>query len=110
MDSRRLRNPVAEGERKAEVIVLHPLGHPISGHDLPSPSTRRWTVRRKAEVVAGVRARLISMDEACERNRLTPEEFQSWQELVKEHGLAGLRTTKTQNYRRRSDASPVSES
>jgi len=67
--------------------------------DLPPPDTRRWVVRRKAEVVAAVRQGLLSLDEACERYDLSVEEFLSWQRLIRNHGVAGLRTTRLQNYR-----------
>lgn len=67
--------------------------------DLPPPNTRRWVVRRKAEVVAAVRQGLLSLDEACDRYDLSVEEFLSWQRLIRNHGVAGLRTTRLQNYR-----------
>jgi hypothetical protein len=59
----------------------------------------RWVIRRKAEVVAAVRNGLIGMDDACERYRLSTEEFLDWERLVNAHGLRGLRTTRTQEYR-----------
>jgi hypothetical protein len=39
------------------------------------------------------------MEEACARYGLTVEEYLSWQAAVDGHGLAGLRTTKIQDYR-----------
>jgi hypothetical protein len=60
---------------------------------LPSPSTIRWTPRRKAEIVAAVRSGLISLDVAYHRYNLTTEEFASWQRLFEKHGVAGLRLT-----------------
>ena len=38
--------------------VIGPLGEPLTIADLPPPQTRRWVVRRKAEVVAGSTAAL----------------------------------------------------
>jgi hypothetical protein len=67
--------------------------------DLPPPGTKRWVIRRKAEVVAGVRAGLITLEEACERYTLSVEEFLSWQKLIDRHGLRGLRVTRLQDYR-----------
>jgi hypothetical protein len=67
--------------------------------DLPPPNTKRWVIRRKAEVVAGVRSGIISLEEACRRYKLSIEEFLSWQRLIESHGLAGLRTTRLQDYR-----------
>jgi len=67
--------------------------------DLPPPNTKRWVIRRKAEVVAGVRSGIISLEEACRRYKLSMEEFLSWQRLIESHGLAGLRATRVQEYR-----------
>ena len=67
--------------------------------DLPPPNTKRWVIRRKAEVVAGVRFGLISLEEACRRYKLSIEEFLSWQRLIESHGVAGLRATRLQDYR-----------
>ncbi|CBI75978.1 conserved protein of unknown function [Bartonella clarridgeiae 73] len=79
--------------------VIGPDGSPLTITDLPPTTTKRWVIRRKAEVVAAVRGGLLSLDEACQRYTLTVEEFLSWQSSIDEHGLAGLRTTKTQQYR-----------
>ncbi len=76
-----------------------PHGSPMSVRDLPPSDTKRWVIRRKAEVVAGVRAGLITIDEACERYTLSIEEFLSWQRLIDSHGVRGLRATKIQDYR-----------
>ena len=67
--------------------------------DLPPPNTKRWVIRRKAEVVNAVRKGVISLDEACRRYTLSIEEFLSWQRLIDSHGLAGLRVTRLQDYR-----------
>jgi hypothetical protein len=79
--------------------VIGPDGSPLTIADLPPTNTRRWVIRRKAEVVAAVRGGLLSLDEACTRYRLTVEEFLSWQASIDDHGLAGLRTTRIQQYR-----------
>ena len=42
-----------------------------------------------------MRAGLIGLDDACTRAyRITIEEFLSWQRLLNEHGLHGLRATR----------------
>ncbi len=79
--------------------VIGPDGSPLTIADLPPRDTRRWVIRRKAEVVAAVRGGLLSLDEACQRYKLTVEEFLSWQASIDDHGLAGLRTTRIQQYR-----------
>ena len=71
----------------------------MSINDLPPSDTKRWVISRKAEVVAGVRAGLITIEEACERYTLSIEEFLSWQRLIDSHGVRGLRATKIQDYR-----------
>jgi len=88
-----------ERRAKKENYVIGPDGSPLTVADLPSPETQRWVIRRKAEVVAAVRGGLLSLDEACDRYRLTVEELLSWQRAIDRHGLAGLRTTRIQHYR-----------
>jgi hypothetical protein len=78
---------------------FNPLAHLGMEEELPPPETKRWVIRRKAVVVAAVRSGLISLEEACERYKLSIEEFLSWQRLIDSHGLAGLRVTRLQDYR-----------
>lgn len=79
--------------------VSGPVGALMTIDDLPPPNTKRWVIRRKAEVVAGVRLGLISLDEACRRYQLSLDEFLSWQRMIERHGLRGLRATRIQEYR-----------
>ena len=79
--------------------VIGPDGSPLTVADLPPKDTKRWVIRRKAEVVAAVRGGLLSLEDALERYRLTSEEFLAWQRSIDRHGLAGLRTTRLQQYR-----------
>lgn len=79
--------------------VIGPDGSPLTIADLPPTNTRRWVIRRKAEVVAAVRGGLLSLEDACKRYALTMDEFLSWQASIDDHGLAGLRTTRIQQYR-----------
>lgn len=72
----------------------------MSIDDLPPPDTKRWVSRRKAQVLAGIRVGLITMEEACERYMLSVEELLSWQRLIDNHGVQGLKTTKIQEYRK----------
>jgi hypothetical protein len=67
--------------------------------DLPSPNTKRWVIRRKAEVVAGVRCGLITLEEACRRYSLSMDEFLTWQRQLEDHGMAGLRATRLRRRR-----------
>ena len=79
--------------------VIGPDGSPLTMADLPTPGTKRWVIRRKAEVIAAVRGGLVSLEEACSRYMLTVDEFLSWQSSIDQHGLPGLRTTRIQQYR-----------
>ncbi len=79
--------------------VIGPDGSPLTIADLPPTSTKRWVIRRKAEVVAAVRGGLLSLEDACNRYSLTVEEFLAWQRAIERHGLPGLRATRIQQYR-----------
>lgn len=79
--------------------VIGPDGSPLTIADLPPAATKRWVIRRKAEVVAAVRGGLLSLEEACQRYKLTVDEFLSWQRSIDRHGLQGLRATRIQEYR-----------
>ena len=79
--------------------VVGPNGYPLTIADLPPRDTKRWVIRRKAELVAAVRGGLLSLEEACERYTLTVDEFLSWQRSIDHHGLPGLRATRVQDYR-----------
>ncbi len=79
--------------------VIGPLGEPLTLQSLPPPSTTRWVVRRKAEVVSAVNGGLLSVDEACARYNLTLEEFATWQRAVDRSGMPGLRVTRIQHYK-----------
>jgi len=81
-----------ESARLKPEHVMGPQG-PLTAADLPSPDIRRWSVRRKAEVVAAVRGGLLSLEEACSRYALDTEEFLSWQRCIDHYGMRGLRTT-----------------
>jgi hypothetical protein len=79
--------------------VLGPDGSVPTIADLPAPDTKRWVIRRKAEVIAAVRGGLLSLNDACKRYNLSIDEFLIWRCQIERHGLPGLRTTKIQNYR-----------
>jgi len=86
-------------DEKIAIQEQAPHGPPLSVNDLPPPNTKRWVIRRKAEVVAAVRSGLLTIEEACERYTLSMEEFLSWQRLIDRHGVRALRATKIQDYR-----------
>lgn len=86
-------------ELKGTVTVVGPDGRAMTINDLPPPDTTRWVVRRKAQVVFGVQAGLISLEDACKRYSLTPEEFATWERMIERHGIRGLRVTRLKEYR-----------
>jgi hypothetical protein len=79
--------------------VIGPDGKLLTLEDLPPPETKRWVARRKAEVVAAVRAQLLTLEEACKRYNLSTEEFVGWEAAIDKHGLGGLRVTRIQDFR-----------
>ena len=93
------QQPQTRTNSRGEAYVIGPTGAPLTMADLPPPDTGRWVIRRKAEVVAAVRGGLMTLDDALARYRLTAEEFLAWQRSIDKHGLAGLRTTRIQQYR-----------
>lgn len=60
-----------------------------------------WVSRHKAEVLAAIDGGLLSLEEACDRYRLSNEEIGSWRRSIDRAGLPGLRITKLQRYRGR---------
>jgi hypothetical protein len=78
--------------------VVGPNGRRLTVADLPSPGTKRWVIRRKAEIVAAARGGLLSLDEACGRYALNSDELLSWQNCIDRFGVPGLRTTRRQFY------------
>ena len=69
--------------------VIGPDGCVLTVADLPPRNTKRWVIRRKAELVAAVRGGLLTLEEACERYTLTVDDFLSWQRTLDRHGLPG---------------------
>jgi len=90
---------MTDAPRPRPKSVIGPDGSRLTIADLPAPGTKRWVIRRKAEVVSAVRGGLLSLEEACGRYQLTVDEFLSWQSSVDQYGLAGLRATRIQQYR-----------
>lgn len=88
-----------ENQKIRPAQVIGPLGEPLTIDSLPPAETERWVVRRKAEVVSAVNGGLLTVDEACDRYRLTLEEFAGWQRSVDRSGMPGLRVTRIQHYR-----------
>ena len=87
-----------ENQKIRPAQVIGPLGEPLTIDSLPPPNTRRWVVRRKAEVVAAVNGGLLTVDEVCDRYDLSLEEFASWQRAVDRCAMPGLRVTRIQHY------------
>lgn len=87
-----------ENQKFRPASVIGPLGEVLTLEALPAPGHSRWTIRRKAEVVAALKGGLLTIDEACERYSLTIEELALWQNSVDRSGMQGLRVTRIQHY------------
>lgn len=57
-------------------------GESLTRDDLPEHADVRWVRRRKARVVAAVRAGILSLHEALQRYSLSLEEFIEWEREV----------------------------
>ncbi|WP_050927780.1 DUF1153 domain-containing protein [Aestuariivita boseongensis] len=79
--------------------VTLPDGAIMSLADLPDSGTTRWVASRKARVVKGVLAGLITQDEALKRYGLSEEEFREWVVAISEHGEDALKATRLKEYR-----------
>ena len=79
--------------------VTLPNGHKLTRSELPPTDTKRWVASRKAIVVLAVQTGLVDMAEVCSMYEISKEEFISWVNAVKSHGISGLKITKLQNYR-----------
>ena len=66
---------------------------------LPSPNTRRWTIRRKAAVLEAVRSEALTLEDVSRRYALSLEELRAWERDFQRYGLHGLRATRVQIYR-----------
>ena len=79
--------------------VTLPDGTIMTRADLPAQGTKRWVASRKAAVIKAVHSRLISRDEALKMYGLSEDEFVSWEDAVKLHGIDALKATALQRYR-----------
>lgn len=79
--------------------VALPDGSHMTRADLPPPGVQRWVASRKAAVVRGIAAGLISRDEAMRTYEISEEELDSWCRAVLRHGEAALKATRVQRYR-----------
>lgn len=79
--------------------VTLPDGSVMTRADLPPADTRRWVASRKAAVVRGVEAGLITAEEALARYGLSAEEFEGWRRAVARHGPQALKATALQKFR-----------
>lgn len=84
---------------KGPYSVTLPDGSEMTRADLPSPTTRRWVVSRKAAIVRAVRYGLIDRGEACDAYGLSEEELEAWTQAVTQHGEAALKATAVQQFR-----------
>ncbi len=74
-------------------------GSILTRADLPPDDTTRWVASRKAAVILGLQAGLVSQEEAMERWHLSEEELEEWKTAIDKHGPAALKATHIQQYR-----------
>jgi len=74
---------------------------PAHVSELPSPNTRRWDTKRKAQVVEAVRSGRISLEQACDIYAMSVDEFLGWQSMFDRYGTKGLMATRVKEYRDR---------
>ena len=79
--------------------VIGPDGTPLTIADLPAPGTQRWVIRRKAEVVAAVPRRAFVAGGGLQPVYADRRGIPLLAAFDRPHGLAGLRTTRIQQYR-----------
>ena len=76
---------------------MHQVIIPLPGDGEPDGSdavlNMRWTASRKAELLARLRARIITLPDALRRYRLTLEEVDQWQQAHRRAGQPGLKAT-----------------
>jgi hypothetical protein len=88
-----------ENQKIKPARAIGQVGEALALEALPCTGHTRWTIWRKAEVVAALKAGLLTTREACERYSLTTEEIALWHSSVDRSGMQGLRVTRIQHYR-----------
>ena len=68
---------------------------------LPSPNVKRWTPRRKAQILDAVARGDVTAEIVFDRYRISRDEFLEWERLDEEFGISGLKTTLFQTYRKK---------
>jgi len=70
------------------------------GKRFPRSTTTCWVTRRKAQVIAAIRGGLLTVDQACQRYRLTVDELAvNGNPHSTNMARAGLKTTMVQQVR-----------
>jgi hypothetical protein len=85
-------------------IVVGPCGDVLTRREMPQNFRLRWTARRKAEVVIAVETGILSLNEACERYIISPEEFFTWKNDYAHEGMESLRCNALKRQRDAADA------
>ena len=99
MRSERGRSTMTGNQQSRPARVIGPCGEELTLDTLPPADTPRWTIRRKADVVAAVTGGLLGVNEACARYALSIEELTNWQRALSRSGMPGLRVTLIHSYR-----------
>lgn len=76
------RSRMTGNQQSRPARVIGPCGEELTLDTLPPADTPRWTIRRKADVVAAVTGGLLGVNEACARYGLSIEELTNWQRAL----------------------------
>ncbi len=64
--------------------------------ELPSPCTRRWTMRQKVAIIEAVHGGWVPIEEVCQLYTISVDDFIAWERDVDRFGIHGFRTTRHQ--------------
>jgi hypothetical protein len=59
----------------------------------------RWTHARKFWLIEAIKAKIISVEDACNLHNISLTELNRWRDLKREHGANALKSTNIQKYR-----------
>lgn len=90
--------PVSVASRP-ETHIVDAHGDVVVANDFTKPIIR-WTIRHKERAVLAVRGGLVTIEYLTKKYDISSEEIHSWARLLRQHGPAGMRTTRTQDYAR----------
>ena len=80
---------------------------PLDDPELPPVDTKRWVIRRKAQLLRAIEDGRLTRAEACARYNISDAELRLWERAIACAGIPGLRVTRVQIYRQVFEAGEV---